>query len=261
MSTAARTYTEGASHWYYPDGRTCYELPKVDGKGTKSPTLADARKLNLIPGVSTILSILDKPALNSWKIEQAVLACMSTPRLEGEAIDAFVTRVLKTERVQEQEVDIARDRGIDIHTALEKLARGEEISNAMAPWVIPAWEAVRSYGTVYQTERVLIGPGYGGRADLILKQSEGYHRIVDWKSSRKLPKEAYPEARLQLSAYCKALYDEIGGVVDNANVYISTVNCGEFVVCVNPDYYDTYTHGFAHLTKLWQHMRGYVPQQ
>ena len=104
----------------------------------KVPTLADARKLNLLPSVTTVLRILDKPALNEWKIEQGVLAVMTTPQLPGEEMDAFIHRVLHVEKVQDQEGKKARDRGTDIHAALESYFLGREVSDELRPWIEPA---------------------------------------------------------------------------------------------------------------------------
>ena len=262
-ATAANVKQSEASHWYFVDGRPCYELPKKDGKGMKSPTLADARKLNLLPGVSTILRVLDKPALTAWKIEQACLAILTTPRLAGEADDAFVNRVLNVEEVQEEEGKIARDRGTEIHDALESIVKGESISAEIAPWVEPAAEAVMRYGKPVAVEKILIGPGYGGRTDLITEAAE-CDWIIDYKSTKKLPdKVAWDEHKLQLAAYAKA--QSLGRPNRNlrcANVYISTVEQGKFVIHEHQDHWiSIFENGFAPLVQHWQWSKGYKPQQ
>src|SRR5512139_1672294 len=109
MNTIARTTTPDSSHWYTTDGDPMYEVIAKSTGLPRNTTLADARKLNLLPSVTTILKILHKQALVNWLIEQAVLAAMTTPRLPGEQDDAFIERVLHTERVQDQEAEAARD--------------------------------------------------------------------------------------------------------------------------------------------------------
>src|ERR1017187_7985575 len=94
MSTNANVKTQENGHWYFTSGEPCFEVPKADGKGMTKTTLRHAKKMNLLPSVTTILRVLDKPALTAWKIEQAVLAVMTTPRLPAEADDDFIKRVL-----------------------------------------------------------------------------------------------------------------------------------------------------------------------
>ena len=232
MTTEATIRTSDSSHWYYTDGRPCYELLKADGKGMKTPTLADARKLNLLPSVTTILSILDKPALTSWKVEQGVLAVLTTPRLTGETDDAFVHRVLKVERVQDQEAATARDRGTEIHGALEDYFNGsKELAEDIKPWVMPAARAISARGQMVATEKILVGSGFAGKTDLIQEAPDCW-LVWDFKSTKKLPdKGSWVEHVLQLCAYAAAysrLMAQVGNnkPVQTVNCYISTVEAG-----------------------------------
>lgn len=249
-------------HWYDPKtGEPKHWVPKKDGTGNRPTTLRDAKELGLVPSVTSILNILAKPALQEWLIRNAVHAVTTAPDILGESLDAKITRVLDTERQQDEESQRAMDRGTEIHDALEAIADGLEIDAAIEPWVAPAWSAITEQcGEIVKTECVLIGPGFGGRADLITKKDQ-HLRIWDYKSTRKLPTEAYIEARLQLAGYAKALYDETGNVIDTTNVYISTVDCGKFVICENPPWHDTYHEGFAPLVRHWQFIKGYKPKQ
>ena len=68
-------YIAEAMHWYRQDGSPCHTQVVASGgrKGLERPTtLRDARKLGLVPSVTSLLSILDKPALTHWKIRRAV---------------------------------------------------------------------------------------------------------------------------------------------------------------------------------------------
>lgn len=269
MTTAARVHSSDSSHWYYTDGRPCYELPKADGKGMKSPTLADARKLNLVPGVSTILKTLAKPELQAWLIEQAVLAVMTTPRQPGEADDAFIKRVLSDERQQEGEAARARDLGTQIHAALEDLFNGKAKDVAdvgeLAAYVGPAYEWMRAnVGAVIGNETILSGEGYAGRTDIITARL-GDSILWDFKSAKKLPdikKGGWNEHRLQLAAYCAA-WSRMRGIpnVRAGNVYISTTEPGKFVVCeyTQADMTDAFNRGFQPLLTIWQYLNKYQP--
>lgn len=268
MTTAARVHQSDSSHWYYTDGKPCYELPKKDGSGMKVPTLADARKLNLVPGVSTILKVLAKPELVNWLIEQAVLAVLTSPRLEGEADDAFTTRVLKTEKQQGQEASKARDKGTEIHDALEGLFTGRIANVAdlgeLAPWVQPAYEWMKvNAGVPIAFEQILSGEGYAGRTDLITAPA-GWNKLWDYKTSKKLPdpkKGGWDEHKLQLAAYGKALSRTHGENYCAANLYISTTEVGKFVVCEydNAALRAAFDRGFKPLLTIWQYLNDYQP--
>jgi hypothetical protein len=236
----------------------------------RSPTLADAKKRgDLLPRVSTILALLDKPALNDWKLEQGVLAVMTTPRIPGEADDAFVHRVLHVERVQDDESRTARDRGTDIHAALEARMTGQPFDSAWAPWIEPAARAIESRGQYVASEKILIGDGYAGRTDLIQESPDGF-LITDYKTSKTMPdpkKGAYIEHRLQLSSYAAAFKrmlgqgDEPRKPIHTANVYVSTIVQGAFLICDHSDWHVTYERGFRPLVQYWQWLTGYSPQQ
>jgi len=256
----ARTRTADSSHWYYTDGRPCYELPKADGKGMKNPTLADARKLNLLPSVTTILKILAKPALQDWLIEQAVLAVLSTPRHEGEALDAFAHRVLQIERVQDQESTIARDRGTQIHDALECFAKKEPLTPELTPvleFAKPVWDKIDSLGRVEAVEAIYVGDGYAGKTDLLLIGPDE-EWLIDYKTTKKLPEKAsWPEHRLQLAAYAKAREPKATKPIRTGNLYVSSLEPGKFVFWENPPYAADYAGGFAPLVTHWQWLNNY----
>lgn len=264
MSTVANVKNSDSNHWYYTDGRPCYELPKKDGSGMKVPTLADARKLNLLPSVTTILKILHKQGLVDWLIEQAVLAAITSPKLQGESDDAFVYRVLHTERQQDQEAQIARDRGTAIHDCLQELARGQKTDPEIAEWCLPAFEAIRSRGTIIETEYCICGEGYAGKLDLAQETPDAIW-LWDWKTAKKLPsKGPWPEHVLQLSAYAEAwLMRQCtpDKRIRTGNVYISTVTQGNFLICEHDPWEQTFACGFAPLVRHWQWSTGYTPKQ
>ena len=259
--TAARTTREDGSHWYTKDGKPMYEVEAKNGT-MRPTTLRDARKLNLLPSVTTILKVLHKPALVDWLIEQAVLAALTTPRQDGEELDAFVHRVLHEERVQDQESQKARERGTEIHQGIEDVLTGKPISAELEPWVLPVTNYLLSRGHVVETEKVLVGYGFAGKTDLIHAIGTTTW-IWDFKTTKKLPSKAYGEHRLQLSAYAHAYLGEVVGEVNRihtGNIYISTLAPGEFVVCEHEELWlDTYEHGFRPLVQHWQWANNYNP--
>lgn len=258
---------EGGGHWYHTDGRPAYSMPNASKPGqTRDTTLKDARALNLLPSVTTILKCLAKPALEAWKEKQIILAVTTTPQLPGESIDDYIERVIVTEKVHQQERDAAAKRGTAMHDALECAFHGKPVDPAVWEWCDPAYQHIRQAGTLAATERVLVGDGYAGRTDIVMETPE-FWRIWDYKTCKTMPeKGAWPEHRLQLAAYGKAFLDMLP---DNAhtrkikvgNVYISTIKKGEFCVWETDDWFETYERGFRPLVKYWQFSTGHVPEQ
>jgi hypothetical protein len=229
--------------------------------------LRDARKLGLLPSVTTILRILHKEGLEKWKIEQAVLAVVTSPRQPGEKDDDFIRRILHEEEVHEQEGRIARDKGTEIHDALDFFLGGMQVDAQILAWIAPAAEAVKAFGAVVTTETNLVGPGFAGKSDAI-QEADSHWSISDFKSAKKLPdpaKGAWMEHRLQLAAYAKAftnheLYRARPKPIVLRNVYISTINEGEFVICEHEEaWQEVYGRGFAPLVLHWQWATGYTP--
>lgn len=268
--TAARPTSRKDSHWYSVDGQPRYEIM---GKTTGKPrpvTIRDARDGNLVPSVTNILRVLHKEALLNWLIEQAVLACLTSPRKEGEELDAFIERVLHVEKVQDQESTIAKDKGTEIHGALEDYftGLGDQIPEDLKPWIMPAAAKLEGYGNLVASEKILVGDGYAGKTDLILEAPDCFW-IWDYKTSKNLPDPAkggaWMEHRLQLAGYAKAyerLLDDAAPTskpIRTANVYISTVEPGKFVICEHQEWETAYLEGFAPLVRHWQWANRYRP--
>ena len=117
--TDALIQRERPAH-YHPDGRSCHTVLKKDGSGERATTLADARKLGLLPSVTSILSIKAKPGLDAWKLEQAILSSLTLPRGGEETTDAFVRRVVTD---MDQQSTQAAAWGTRIHEECEDLHR------------------------------------------------------------------------------------------------------------------------------------------
>lgn len=269
MTTAARPTTSQASHWYLPNGQPFYEVPYADKKkagAMRKATIADARKVGALPSVTTILRVLDKPGLNAWRVEQAVLAVLTSPQQPGESVDDFVKRILQTEEQQEQEGAKARDIGIEIHDAIEAILRDEPANPSVRDFVVPALALLNEKipgMTNAMTETIIVGDGYAGRIDL-LTDTLNEIWIVDFKTTKKLPpKEPWNEHKLQLSAYANA---EAGLKVtgDNrpirvANLYIDTLNPGKLAWFEVQEWNGIYNKAFKPLLEVWRWMNNYNP--
>lgn len=254
MKTAANTRAPDSSHWYDKTGKPVFTVLKKDGSGERPTTLADARKMDLVPSVTTILKVLHKQALVEWLQEQTALAVLTTPRNQGEELDAFVERVLHGERIQDQEAQLARDRGTQIHQAMEALFQGREIADDLKPWCLPAFDALKVQAELVCTERSLANNEVAGTIDLV-QTTDSYWILTDFKTIKKLPKASWPDHALQLSAYSKLWCGKIPEstkAIRTQNVYISTIEPGSFTICTNDDWSETYAQGFAPLLQHWR---------
>lgn len=260
MTTAAKVHQDSASHWYHKDGKPCYEVPYKDPtKGFRSTTLKDAKLLGLLPSTTTILRMLDKPALTAWKIETACLAVLTSPRLASEELDAFVKRVLQTDKEQDAESAKARELGTRIHDAIELFLNGEpNIQEELMIFVSPVIKSICELGNVQATEKIIVGDSYAGKLDAIV-ENDTHITVVDFKTCKTIPKSSYDEHRLQLSSYAAALGNTGRKLIRTANIYISTTNPGEVKTVIHEDWQETFTNGFEPLIKLWQWSNSHAP--
>jgi hypothetical protein len=157
-----------AGHWYTLDGEPAYEVPNKSKPGKMRPvTLADARKLNLVPSVTTIIKCADAPALTSYKVQQALLAGAATPRDPLEGDQAWMDRVFAKSK---EHSETARDIGSIIHGCIELCLTQRAYNPDYAPHVNGAIEALGDWCCGIdglRPERSFCHPaGYGGKCDV-----------------------------------------------------------------------------------------------
>lgn len=246
-----------SSHWYMPNGAPFYETK--DAKGNlRSVTLRDARKVNAVPSVTTVLQCVAKPQLEAWKVRQGILAALTLPPIEGETEDAWLARIMKDSQQQAKD---AAEEGTRIHDAIERSFRGLVVPQQYRPHV----EGVRAKladlfpgVTDWIPEQSFAHPlGYGGKVDL---HSPATGIVVDFKGKdgdftdgKKL---AYDQ-HWQLAAYARGLHLP---PATGANLFFSRTHPG--AVAAHPWTPDDMAEGwqvFAAALALWQAMKGYRP--
>ena len=104
-----------SQHWYDKNGKPAYTIIGKNGK-ERNTTVRDAREHGYLPSVTTIIGLLDKPALTRWKMEQMLLASLTLPRLDGEAEADWIDRVVEDSRSTGKD---AMARGTEMHNMLE----------------------------------------------------------------------------------------------------------------------------------------------
>lgn len=173
----------------------------------RSTTVKDARELGLLPSVTSIIKILDRPALSSWKQEQAVMAALTLHKKDDETLDDFAKRVV----IDAESIAVnAATKGVKIHNAIERfLVTGEvctdpEVALLIQPFY--AW-AKENILKVHKCEDVLISAdGYAGRLDLKADFKDIGTAYADFKSRKPSNGKinTYPEDGYQLAAYRRA---------------------------------------------------------
>lgn len=242
-----------SQHWYKRDGEPCYQVIAKKTGLPRDATLRDARKIGLLPGVSTILAMENKPQLNKWLIDQAYLACLTLPKFEGESLEDFRFRASKDAGMQ---AEMARMRGSVLHAEIEAYLDGGNLANKdnlayvvpVADWLDAtfgrvAWATERSFGHYF---------GYGGKVDLHTK--DGEEVVLDFKTKAFGPEQvqkkmAWDGHAMQLHAYAHGLG------IPNArkfNLFVSTTHPGLVVghEWTNADDYQW--DAFQCLLRLWQ---------
>lgn len=244
MSIVSNDYASESGHWYMPvSGEPRYTIVGKNGK--ERPTnVKDAREHGYVPSVTTILRQAAAPGLEKWKIGNAIISALTLPRGEGEPDVDYIARII---RDSEEQARNARDRGTEIHGAIEKgdLAGPwrDHVSAAMGAvdgWTGETleWDAERSFAT----------PSYGGKLDL---SAPGF--VADFKTTDK-PLEGlklWPEHRRQLAAY------RMGLAMPNARcaiVYVSAVKPEARVIELTEDELQQGWKEFQHLLGFWYAM-------
>jgi hypothetical protein len=193
-------------HWYTKDGTPAYTT--IGKTGERATTLRDARKLGLLPSVTTINNMLSKAGLDTWKQQQVLLAALTLPRMEGEPEQEWLSRVMQDSKATGRE---AAERGTAIHAVIEayfdqvympeKPAYLDGVDKALQDaFGSQLWLSERSFGHYL---------GYGGKCDLMAHpvNGKGDGFVVDFKTKdTDLDKvDVYFEHEMQLAAYREGL--------------------------------------------------------
>ena len=180
----------------------------VKGKGRHYRTPDDM----LVPSVTNVIGILDKPALPRWAAKLVAERAMHLKHSLANMDDNEVVDTLKGAPWSKSKR--AADRGTDIHAYLEaRLNRlePEELSDDAVPYKQAAddwFDAVGASFEDVQTEVTMFHPSYAGTTDLI-GTLNGNSCIVDFKTSKAI----YDEAALQLAALWGCYTDQHGDPV------------------------------------------------
>ncbi len=208
-----------AGHWYQREtGVAVYEVPMTSKEGMRRTSLKDARKLDLVPSVTTINKAMAAPGLEIWKAEQLLQSALTLPKQQGETLDAYAKRVVEDSK---QQGITAANRGKQLHAAIEDYIRGH-IAPEWKEHLILLDKTLEQHGIdihAGQPEHSFAaqvgGLWYGGKIDYYRNQKDhflGDSIILDFKSKDKIePKKqlVYEEHAMQIAAYGYGLFGRI----------------------------------------------------
>lgn len=153
-----------------------------------------------VPGVTSVIGILDKPALQSWAArETAAFADDQWERLSGMR---SADRLVEMERARYNTNKTATVKGNRIHALADKLARGLEVDvpDSLRSEVTAAARFLDKWDfETLVTEAPCAHTGYrfAGTLDSIVFSDRFGTAMVDWKTG----KGVYAETALQVAAY------------------------------------------------------------
>lgn len=195
-------------HWYDEKGRPCYTVKGTNGK-ERDTTLADARKMKLVPSVTEVLKVIAKDNLTTWMVNQGILAALTTSRRSGESDDEMCKRILVDSREQAKK---AAEEGTRVHDAFEcSFKDGRTIPFAYEVTVDAMREELtRMFPGVtdWVSEASFSSPfGYGGKVDIhspstgIVVDAKGKDGDFTETDSRGQPKRLVYDQPQQVGAY------------------------------------------------------------
>lgn len=224
---AAKPLAQEGGHWYAKDGTPMYTVPAKNGE-PRATTLRDAKKMGLLPSVTTIMKAAASPGLEAWKLNQMMLAALTLPRAEGESEESFIARIQSDSKEQARK---AADRGTEVHAAIERFFDGQIQADAL-PYLEPVYKKVEeTFGILtWAVEKSFAFEGFAGKVDLHSLDGEGV--VIDFKTkeftSETLEKVAgFDENSMQLAAYRVGLRKPKARC---ANVFVSVTEPGLVVV-------------------------------
>ena len=260
-SASSRLVTvESSGHWYDAEGRSAHVILGKNGK-ERNTTVADARKMGLLPSVTSIQGILHKEQLVSWRIEQAIMSALTLPKEENETLEDYARRVVKDSK---EATTKAANHGTRMHEQAENILMGRAVckDEDLQPYIetFRKWSEENVEKT-HWCERSLVGAGYAGRCDAYVKLKGIGDAIIDLKN-RKVNKKYntppfYPHDGQQLWAYRNASENPKCACVS----VVLASNDPEYIEHHQWDEDELYQAGiaFCAMQKVWAWVKGYTP--
>jgi len=244
-------------HWYNQKGDSAYEVVGKNGK-LRDTTLRDARKLKLVPSVTTVTSVKASPGLQVYFRSQLLNAVQKTP--PEEPLNEWRRKVAA---MAGQHAKNAAERGNEIHDMLEGYFNNGEIGvvDRLDREICEAALALiheKFPGVTWEAEASFcdLKFGFGGRVDLHSKDGDGIILDFKTKDGDDVSKfKAYADHHMQSAAYAVGL--EIPRA-KRYNLFISRDTPGVVKLTESEDF-DKDWRMFEHLLEYWKLANNYNP--
>lgn len=264
MRLAKKEIASEGGHWYDRNGNPVYEVPNKSKCGMRPATLTDARKLNLFPGATGIINLIDKPALTQYKIKNAIVSALTLPRLQDETDESYIDRII----ADSVERDVRRrNNGTEIHTSIEKSFdksksfRPEHLDHCL--WVRQILIGNDFYDTEPLVEKSFVHHrGYGCKSDYI---SINKSVLIDFKTTDKDLSECvlYDNHFMQLAANLWAVCETKHISFYNftaAIIFVHEITGKCKLIKADEEELDRGWEMFCKLLEYWQETKGYKPK-
>lgn len=244
-------------HWYSRAGEPRYQVKAKSTGLMRGTTLADAKREGFVPSVTTVTSIVAKPALTTWLIDQAIHAALTLPR--GDIPEADYIAAIKLDG--KASAKAAAEEGDRIHNACEEAIKtgnclpeyNRHVAGVLCELArlfpdVHDWRAEDSFASEI---------GYGGKVDL---HSPSTGIVVDFKTKDgdfSDGKRLAYDQDVQLAAYQRGL-----GLPRNkcANLFISRTHPGKVASHVwAAEAIDRAWEEFVCILALWKVQKKFDP--
>jgi len=219
-----------------------------DPSRLRASTVSDAKKARKngeiwCPSVTTVLGILDKPALNNWGIDEhlkTAFELLCDISYQNNTAENYLENV---KRITQERLDAAPKAGTEIHQVLEVFMRDGiepegEIEKKICHNVRDKLLDVCGEQK-WECEKYFVAEeGYAGCADLVSGEWVIDYKTKQTKDKFKPGKMAYPEHARQLAAYQSGLPDVSG-------------YCANIFICLETGEIDFYEHSIDAISDGW----------
>ena len=244
-------FTSESGHWYDKEGEPAYTIIGANGK-ERNTTLRDAKSLGLVPSVTTIIGMIGKPALENWKINQALEASIALEQGTNESFYSYASRC----KSQAKEVGLSAARqGTKIHAQIESGFQGKRKHKPYK--IIKEWldEHYPSYPEWVAEGSFCAPQGYGGKIDLYCDNV-----FVDFKTKDNLEGKdpsrlVYDEHGMQLSAYAQGMGIDIP---ERISIFVDRADTSTVLFHVwDTESHEKHKEMFNSILKYWQLVKNY----
>ena len=250
-------FAKESGHWYQRDGSPCYTMTGKNGK-ERNTTLRDARTMDLLPSVTTIMREANKPGLNNWLVDQAILAALTLAREENESDKSYLARVKKDAAEHGKQ---AAEKGTHIHGVVERGLSGETvpIQDAIFVELAKAELDKECPNVIWSHEKSFAADRFAGKCDLhgededieFSEAPDENQFVLDIKTNEKPVDKAvlYDEHYMQLAAYSVGLFD--GELVQCGILFINHRDMESKIVWADAHKLNKGWEMFKALTDFW----------